>query len=65
MRAREVLQKLKADGWCEDSQKGSHLHLIHPTKPGKVTVPVHGGKDISPMTLRLIERQSGLRLRPG
>jgi predicted RNA binding protein YcfA (HicA-like mRNA interferase family) len=65
MRAREVIKQLKADGWYEHSQKGSHQHFLHPTKVGKTTVPVHGGKDIKPMTIRAIERQSGLKLRPG
>ena len=36
--SREVLQKLYADGWYQVSKEGSHLHLKHPTKKGKVTV---------------------------
>ena len=36
---------LLADGWYKDSQKGSHRHYKHPTKPGKVTIPFHA-KDL-------------------
>jgi hypothetical protein len=42
---------------------GDHFHFRHPTKPGLVTVP-HPVRDVAPGTLRSIERQSGLRLRP-
>jgi predicted RNA binding protein YcfA (HicA-like mRNA interferase family) len=63
MNAHEVLRALKADGWIEARSKGSHLQLKHPTKPGLVTVPMHGAKDVKPGTLASIERQSGLKLR--
>ena len=45
MTVREVLKLLHADGWREvdGRTKGSHIQLKHPTKPGKVTVPAHGG----------------------
>ena len=61
MKAREILQILKADGWYELTQKGSHLQLKHPTKPGKVTVPVHGSRDLSVGTLNSILKQAGLK----
>lgn len=60
MRAREILKKLKADGWYEVEQRGSHVQLKHPTKPGKVTVPDHGSKDIPTGTLKQIMKQAGL-----
>ena len=47
MRFREMDKILKEDGWYEVSQRGSHHQYKHPTKPGKVTVPEHGGKDIN------------------
>ena len=62
MDSRSVIAKLKADGWYEVGQKGSHLHLKHPTKPGKVQV-AHPKKDIPIGTLKSIERQSGVKLR--
>jgi predicted RNA binding protein YcfA (HicA-like mRNA interferase family) len=54
---------LKPDGWLELRWKGSHLQLKHPTKPGVVTLPMHGNRDIKPGTLASIERQADLRLR--
>lgn len=65
MTFREVVKKLRDDGWIEDLPKtsGSHRHFHHPFKPGKVTVPEHKGKDIDLNTLKSIEKQSGLKLR--
>jgi predicted RNA binding protein YcfA (HicA-like mRNA interferase family) len=63
MNAREILKALKAAGWIELRSKGSHVQLKHPARPGLVTVPVHGSRDVKLGTLISIERQSGLRLR--
>jgi predicted RNA binding protein YcfA (HicA-like mRNA interferase family) len=60
MKVKELLKMLKEDGWQEKTQKGSHLHLEHPIKKGKVTVPVHGG-DIPKGTLNSILKQAGLK----
>lgn len=38
-----MVRLLELDGWYEDPdnpQNGSHKHLIHSTKKGKVTVPM-------------------------
>ena len=61
MTAKELLKKLHADGWYEVDQEGSHKQLKHPTKPGKITVPFHSGKDIAPGTLNSILKQAGLK----
>ena len=63
MRAREVVQMLEAAGWYRIPSKDGHLQFRHPERPGRVTVPFHGGDDIGPGTLRGIESQSGLKLR--
>lgn len=60
MKVRELVRLLKKDGWVEKAQIGSHLQLVHPTKSGKVTIPVHGG-DIPKGTLNAILKQSGLK----
>ncbi|ADG83320.1 type II toxin-antitoxin system HicA family toxin [Thermincola potens] len=57
--SKEILKILEKDGWIEKNQRGSHKQLIHPTKPGKVTVP-HPKKDLDPKTLRSILKQAGL-----
>lgn len=59
--SREVLRRLEADGWQKVGQKGSHVQLKHPSKPGRVTLP-HPKKDLPTGTLKSIERQSGVRL---
>lgn len=43
---KEMERIIMADGWREDSQKGSHRHYKHPTKHGKVTIPFHS-KELS------------------
>lgn len=61
MDSRTVLRKLREAGWFEVAQKGSHLQLKHPERPGRVTVP-HPKRDLPIGTLKSIERQSGVRL---
>ena len=60
MTAREILKILHKDGWYEVDQEGSHLQLKHPTKSGKITVAIHGKKDIPAGTLNKIREQAGL-----
>ena len=60
MKVKDLLKELKKDGWLTKEQKGSHLQLIHPTKKGKVTLPIHGG-DIPKGTLNAILKQAGLK----
>lgn len=62
MSSREVLKRLKADGWYEVAHEGSHVQFRHPAKPGRVTVP-HPRRDLPMGTLRSIEKQAGIRLR--
>jgi predicted RNA binding protein YcfA (HicA-like mRNA interferase family) len=59
--SREILRVLAADGWVIKHQVGSHVQLVHPTKPGKVTVP-HPLKDLAIGTVKSIARQAGLDL---
>ncbi|RIK97827.1 MAG: addiction module toxin, HicA family [Proteobacteria bacterium] len=62
MNSRDLIAVLKADGWEQVAQKGSHVQFKHPTKPGRVTVP-HPKKDLPLGTLRSIEKQASLKLR--
>lgn len=59
MRFRELEKILLADGWYQVGQKGSHHQYKHPEKPGKVTIPEHGG-DINMDTVKSIKRQAGI-----
>jgi len=60
MKVRELLKLLKKDGWKVDRTHGSHRQLVHPTKPGTVTVSGHPSDDIHPKTLKSVLRQAGL-----
>jgi len=55
-----IKKRLLKDGWEVRDQKGSHVHLIHPSKPGKITLPKHGKKDLKPGTVKAIWKQAGL-----
>jgi predicted RNA binding protein YcfA (HicA-like mRNA interferase family) len=58
MGSREIIARLKRDGWRRVRRKGSHQQFRHPGKPGLVTVP-HPQRDFPAGTLRSIFRQAG------
>jgi predicted RNA binding protein YcfA (HicA-like mRNA interferase family) len=60
LKVRELLKKLKTDGWMIDRTRGSHRQLEHSTKPGTVTVSGHLNDDVHPKTLKSVLRQAGL-----
>ncbi|MGY4480670.1 putative RNA binding protein YcfA (HicA-like mRNA interferase family) [Bradyrhizobium sp. USDA 3364] len=62
VRSADIIKALKADGWVQVAQKGSHVQFTHPTKPGRVTVP-HPKRDVPIGTFKSIEKQSGLKLK--
>jgi len=62
MDSREIIRKLRSDGWVHKRTTGSHWHFGHPTKRGTVTVQ-HPRKDVPIRTILSIEAQSGLSLR--
>ncbi len=62
MDSRKVISALEANGWVKVAQRGSHVQLKHPSKPGRVTVP-HPKRDLPTGTLRSIEKQAGIPLR--
>jgi len=58
--AKELIRFLKANGFREDRQAGSHLTLKNDEKNLTVTVPVHTGCDIGRGLLLRILRDAGL-----
>jgi predicted RNA binding protein YcfA (HicA-like mRNA interferase family) len=58
--AKEMERIVLADGWVFKSQEGSHRQYVHPTKPGKVTIPFHSG-DLTRKTENAILKQAGLK----
>ncbi len=57
---RETIRALERGGFLVHEVGGSHHALIHPTAGRRVAVPVHGGRDLKPGTLRRIIRDAGL-----
>jgi predicted RNA binding protein YcfA (HicA-like mRNA interferase family) len=56
----EVLRALQRGGWHRVTPVGSHVQLKHPTRGGRVTVPVHRGRTLRLGTLNKILEQAGL-----
>ncbi len=57
---RDVLRKLQRAGFVVTPTRGSMHQLKHPTTERVPYVHVHGSKDISRATLRVIVSQAGL-----
>lgn len=57
---REVARKLRAAGFVEVSQKGSHVKFTRDTDAGVRTAIVPRHREVAIGTLRSILRQSGL-----
>ena len=62
MSSREIIARLRVEGWVVIRSRGSHCQLAHPDRPGIVTVP-HPRKDFPLGTLKSIEKQSRVKLR--
>ena len=59
LKPREVVAALRALGFVEVLQRGSHKQFRH--ADGRcTTVPFHEGRDVSPILLRKIARDVGL-----
>ena len=61
LKPREVISILEGLGFVEVRQKGSHKQYRHPDGHC-TTVPVHTGRDISPILFRQIAKDIGLTL---
>ena len=59
LKSREVIAILTALGFEEVRQRGSHKRFRH-SDGRTTTVPVHRGRDLSPILLRCIARDVGL-----
>lgn len=59
LKPREIVAILAALGFEEVRQRGSHMQFRH-ADGRATTVPVHGGRDASPILLRRIARDVGL-----
>jgi predicted RNA binding protein YcfA (HicA-like mRNA interferase family) len=60
MKVREVIKRLKADGWFRVKSKGGHRQFKHPVKKGRVTVAGQLNVDVPIKTLKSIWHQAQL-----
>lgn len=59
LKPREVVTRLERLGFVEVRQRGSHKQFRH-ADGRATTVPMHAGRDISPILLRQICRDIGV-----
>ena len=60
MSSKEMIRKIKQDGWFLYETRGDHYQFKHPTKSGKVTVP-HPVKDLPKFVIKSIREQAQLK----
>ncbi len=61
MNGKDVIRRLRTEGWQLSRIQGSHYIM---TNNGKaVPVPVHGTRDLGPGLLAAISRQTGVKLK--
>jgi predicted RNA binding protein YcfA (HicA-like mRNA interferase family) len=60
LKPREVVRALEKAGFFIHETSGSHVHLKHLQKPGRVTVPYHERFALPGHIVKRILRQAGL-----
>ena len=60
LKPRLVIRALQKGGFYVKQKTGAHVHLKHPAKPGRVTIPNHQSFDLPKPIVRSIIRQAGL-----
>ncbi len=60
MKCSELMRILRRDGWIIVSQRGSHIHLKHPSKRGKIVFPYHGSNELGKGMEIKIKKIAGL-----
>jgi len=58
MNSRDIIDRLKNEGWMLVNVRGSHHNYRYPSSEARVTVP-HPKKDLPKGTVRSIFRQAG------
>jgi len=59
LKPREIVAVLETLGFSAVRQRGSHVQFRHADGRG-TTVPVHQGRDVSPLLLRQIAKDIGM-----
>jgi len=58
----ELVRGLQRLGWAVVVQRGSHVQRRHPTRRGRVTIPVPAGKVLGPGLTQAILKQTGVEV---
>lgn len=61
MKCAELYRLLTRDGWYSVSQKGSHIKMQHPNKPGTIIFPNHGSQEIGKGLESKILKDAGIK----
>ena len=61
MKSKELLKIIKAGGWYEVRQTGSHITLRHPVKTNIIIFPYHGSKEVGKGMENTLLKQAGLK----
>jgi len=61
MKCSELIRLLLQNGWVKESQKGSHIKFLHPTKSGKLIVPSHGADEMGKGLEKKILKAAGIK----
>lgn len=62
MNGKQIIAKLKKEGWILIRVEGSHHIMKNAELNKKVPIPVHGSKDVQIGLLKAIEKQTGVKL---
>jgi predicted RNA binding protein YcfA (HicA-like mRNA interferase family) len=57
-----VVRIAESSGFVFDRQRGSHAVYCRPSDSRRIVIPMHGGKDLKPGTLRGIINDMGLTI---
>lgn len=60
VRAREVVRVAESVGFAFDRQRGSHAVYYRASDGRRVVIPMHGTKDLKPVTVRGVIGDMGL-----
>lgn len=60
MKSSELLRLLNRAGWKAESQKGSHIKLVHSTRSGFIIFPNHGSNEIGKGLEKKIRKLAGI-----
>ena len=60
LKPREMIRALRKGGFYIHETTGSHVHLKHASKRGRITVPYHERFDLPKHIVKSILRQAGL-----